>query len=209
MSSTLSPQPSKPSPPRSPTDWFSSDHHFGHANIIKYCNRPFADVTEMREELIRRHNEVVKPGDMCFFLGDFAFLKDPLEVAAILARMNGYKALITGNHDGISVTESLGWYMVKDRVLELHPTVGSDTGPKYRSAFGKYPVTLSHFPHLSWHSSHKGAISLHGHTHGGLSFDPTLRRMDVGVDTHDYYPWSLDEVIAKLAKVPAPVRKHE
>ena len=55
------------------TIWFTSDTHFDHKNIIKYCNRPFKDIDEMNAELERRWNAVVAPGDRVFHLGDFAF----------------------------------------------------------------------------------------------------------------------------------------
>jgi len=53
--------------------WWTSDYHFSHANIIKYCGRPFETVEEMSETIIRKHNERVKPEDTAFFLGDFIF----------------------------------------------------------------------------------------------------------------------------------------
>src|SRR5690606_36562794 len=51
--------------------WFTSDHHFGHANIIKFCNRPYADADEMDRALVEKWNDVVGPDDMVFHLGDF------------------------------------------------------------------------------------------------------------------------------------------
>ena len=48
--------------------FFTSDHHFGHANIIKFCNRPFKDVQEMNETLIERWNKKVKPKDHVYHL---------------------------------------------------------------------------------------------------------------------------------------------
>ena len=51
--------------------WFTSDTHFRHANIIKFSGRPFANVEEMNEELIRRWNEAVPDNGIVFHLGDF------------------------------------------------------------------------------------------------------------------------------------------
>ena len=55
------------------TTFFTSDTHFGHENIIKYCGRPFKDVEKMNERLIKNWNEVVKDTDTIFHLGDFSF----------------------------------------------------------------------------------------------------------------------------------------
>ena len=52
--------------------FFTSDTHFGHENIIKYCNRPFTSTEEMDKALISNWNKVVKPEDTVFHLGDFA-----------------------------------------------------------------------------------------------------------------------------------------
>ena len=57
--------------------FFTSDTHFGHANIIKYCNRPFSSLEEMNSTIIRNWNEMVKPEDTVFFLGDFCFKNGP------------------------------------------------------------------------------------------------------------------------------------
>ncbi len=53
--------------------WWTSDYHFSHFNIIRYCERPFKTAEEMDETIIRKHNERVKPEDTVFFLGDFIF----------------------------------------------------------------------------------------------------------------------------------------
>ena len=78
--------------------FFMSDHHFGHKNIIKFCNRPFNDVEEMNEYMIAQHNSVVGPDDYCVFGGDISFA--PASKANYhLSRMNGHKIFILGNHD--------------------------------------------------------------------------------------------------------------
>ncbi|MEM9701635.1 MAG: metallophosphoesterase, partial [Planctomycetota bacterium] len=78
--------------------FFTSDTHFGHANVIKNCDRPFADVGEMDEALIANWNAVVGPKDVVYHLGDFAFRakRKPREY---LARLNGTVHLVKGNHD--------------------------------------------------------------------------------------------------------------
>jgi calcineurin-like phosphoesterase family protein len=77
--------------------FFTSDTHYGHANVIKYCNRPFRDVEEMREVLINSWNAAVSPGDTVIHMGDFSFHER--EVASVLPRLNGTKHLVLGNHD--------------------------------------------------------------------------------------------------------------
>ena len=75
--------------------FFTSDHHFGHENIIRFCNRPFKDAREMNEVLIQRWNEKVKPRDEVYHLGDFGLTyKENLET--ILNQLNGKKYLIVG-----------------------------------------------------------------------------------------------------------------
>jgi calcineurin-like phosphoesterase family protein len=78
--------------------WFTSDHHFGHTNILKYEKeaRPFETVEEMNEALIDRWNAVVRDNDMVFHLGDFAFGKHHISLAG---RLKGRKKLVLGNHD--------------------------------------------------------------------------------------------------------------
>jgi calcineurin-like phosphoesterase family protein len=56
--------------------YFSSDHHFSHSNVIKYCNRPYTSVQEMNEDLIQRWNNQVKPEDTVYYLGDFSLGKN-------------------------------------------------------------------------------------------------------------------------------------
>ena len=79
-------------------DFFISDCHFGHKNIIKYMNRPFDSVELMNKGMIDSWNSVVKESDRVFLVGD-AFLCDESEASAIMSQLNGYKVLIAGNHD--------------------------------------------------------------------------------------------------------------
>jgi calcineurin-like phosphoesterase family protein/2'-5' RNA ligase len=78
-----------------------SDLHLGHANIIRYCSRPFPHdaVDEMDRVLIKNWNYTVKPGQRIFHIGDLCYgpyAKNPSEY---LQRLNGAISLIRGNHD--------------------------------------------------------------------------------------------------------------
>jgi calcineurin-like phosphoesterase family protein len=69
--------------------YFTSDHHFWHANIIRYCNRPFATIEEMNESMIMAWNEVVSPNDDVYYLGDFSLALRSIELYT--TRLNGTK----------------------------------------------------------------------------------------------------------------------
>lgn len=58
------------------TTWLTSDTHFGHENIIRYCSRSYASLREMDYDMARRWNERVGPADLVYHLGDFA-MGDP------------------------------------------------------------------------------------------------------------------------------------
>src|SRR5258708_5235503 len=83
--------------------YFWSDPHFGHANIIKYCDRPFSNTDEMDEFLIAQHNSVVKPNDHVTCLGDLTIARggrvQQEKFKALIRRLNGHKRLHLGNHD--------------------------------------------------------------------------------------------------------------
>ncbi len=160
------------------TNYYSADLHFNHANIIKFSNRPFTTVEEMNEELIRRHNKVVKPNDTWYCLGDFAFSKNPDK---FLSRLNGRKHLIIGNHDAEQTTKSQLWESVQP-YLEVNDN--------------KVKIVLCHYPFKTWNRSHYGSINLHGHCHGSL--EGTSQSLDVGVDCWDYKPVQLSEILEKL-----------
>lgn len=74
--------------------FFTSDTHFGHANIIKYCGRPYKTARDMDEGLIKNWNDTVRPDDLVYHLGDFSFQSDQY-----VHRLNGKIILVKGNHD--------------------------------------------------------------------------------------------------------------
>lgn len=76
--------------------WVTADHHFGHKNIIQYCNRPFKTTDEMDYTLIEKHNRKVRPNDTVYHLGDFALYATP---QIYLDKLNGRFIFVKGNHD--------------------------------------------------------------------------------------------------------------
>jgi len=158
--------------------YFTADTHFGHNNVIKYCNRPFSDTTEMDEQLITNWNEVVKSNDTIYHLGDFGFCSRE-HMQHIFNRLNGKKHLILGNHDDNRV-KKLGWESV-DYYKEL----------KYNGL----KFILFHYPIESWNGKHHRFLHLHGHIHDNIVDNCEGTRYNVGVDVWNYRPVSIEEFI--------------
>src|SRR5258708_12137402 len=114
------------------TVYFTSDTHFGHANIIRYCDRPFATVEEMDEAMIANWNAVVGRGDDVWHLGDFGWSRDATRIRSIFHQLNGRKRLVIGNHDGKEVLD-LPWSAPPSPHLELtvdhHPPLPFNSHP--------------------------------------------------------------------------------
>ena len=162
--------------------FFTSDEHYGHANIIQFCHRKYVSVEEMTEELIANHNYVVKPGDTTYYLGDMFWRTVSIPDAnAIMDRLNGKHYLILGNHDEVAKRIAGRFEWVKDTELIHTPT----------------PVWLSHYAHRSWPNSHKGSYHLFGHTHNVMS--DYRYSTDAGVDAKGYFPMSYDELAWYMA----------
>ena len=79
--------------------YFTSDLHFGHENVLRFDNRPFASVDEMDAELVRRWNNKVGKGDLVYVLGDFIWKTRNDEAPELIKNLNGQIILIKGNHD--------------------------------------------------------------------------------------------------------------
>lgn len=187
--------------------WFTSDHHFGHKNIIKYCNRPYSSIEEMNDSLISNWNSKVKKNDTIYYLGDFTLGNSATKYYDLL---NGSISFLPGGHDHRWLSHEVGFDGVLDAKHRVTPALLILTG--LIKANLKQPITMCHYPLLSWEQSHYGSIHLHGHSHGTLgiitnSGDTRIhpeaggkhgKRMDVGIDAQNYFPTSIDEVIERL-----------
>jgi calcineurin-like phosphoesterase family protein len=182
-------------------NFFTADSHFGHANILKYCNRPFATAADMNEKMIQNWCSVVKPADTVYILGDFGF-SDADQIGRILDRLPGQKFLIYGNHDKtIKKNAHLREKFVK--CCDYHEMTVQDGSEKQN-------IVLCHYAMLVWNRSHHGSWMLHGHSHGSLKYPYDGKILDVGVDTNNYTPFSYDDIRRAMNKkgISLPVDHH-
>lgn len=162
----------------------TSDTHFGHANIIRYCSRPFSNVADMNEGMIERWNRVVGFDDHIYHLGDFAFLQ-PQEIDAILGRLNGHIFLVPGNHDKQMKRLWRDWLVAAENdVRDVPPPKFDMLQPIHTIAVEGREFVLCHFPISEWENEKYGSIHLHGHSHGKPHENPKPNRFDVGVDVY-------------------------
>lgn len=174
--------------------YFTSDTHFGHANIIGYCNRPFQNVDEMDRVLIQVWNDEVSTDDTVYHLGDFT-LSDAHAAQGYFRRLNGH-IFVLGNawhHDQYWLSAEVTFFSASRHAVMILPPL--HVLEMDRLGDGKHPLAISlcHYPMAVWDRSHYGAWHLFGHSHNRYHADGFA--LDVGVDACGYRPISLDEVI--------------
>lgn len=183
--------------------WFTSDHHFGHSNILTFQSeqRPFATLEEMHAALIMRWNEVVKQKDTVYHLGDFCFGRQHIKIASLL---NGRKNLIMGNHDHYPMAEYLPYF---NKVMGAH--------------YWKQCV-LTHIPVHPDNLGTRAFMNIHGHLHGNkvkailsdvlmvqtdkgqVQFSGNPSEVDNGayfnvcVEQNNLYPFHSDQIMERL-----------
>ena len=179
-------------------DFFSSDTHFKHRNIIKYSGRPFTHLDEMHSTLISRHNSVVGPEDTWHCVGDFAFASVE-EQKVFLSCLNGKKKILyLGNHDRPPrVMKDIGFDEVYDKPVDWE--------------YGGYKFRICHYPfapedhagitprYMDRRPSPEGCDWLiSGHVHEKWKI--MRNAINVGVDVWDFYPQSIENIIAEIKK---------
>lgn len=173
-------------------NWYSSDYHIFHKNIIEFSHRPFNDVYEMREAFINNINDLVGKKDKLICLGDVAFgmgkkwqLRNAKEFREAINCED--ISLVFGNHDHLRDNEEFkSLFTSTHDILEL-------TDPILNK------IVACHYPFASWRGSNHGRIHLHGHCHGNLKqIIPT--RIDVGVDCHNYKPICSEQILEIVNK---------
>ena len=169
--------------------FFTSDTHFNHICILRFCNRPFKDIQEMNQSLIENWNRVVGKDDLVFHLGDFAF-GNAAAWNQILDQLNGKIILIVGNHDMKNMRQAVV-ERFEEFALEMYIEID------------KQPIILNHHPFLCYGGSYDNIWQLFGHVHTRQNYFgrdkdrlsvlfPT--QYDVGIDNNNYAPISFEQV---------------
>lgn len=179
----------------------SADHHLGHENIIKFCNRPFESVDEMDQALIDNWNKVVKPDNTVYHLGDFT-LGDWKMARDYLNQLNGNINFLCNpwHHDKRWLPKS-DRVFVGDKVIRFLPPMVVLEVPELGKDNHPLAITLCHYPLAVWDRKHYSGICFHGHCHSNYQGEGLI--LDVGVDNIyklfvEYRPVSLVEVFNYL-----------
>ncbi len=174
-------------------DYFIADTHFGHQNIIRFCDRPFPDAETMDRALIANWNERVNDDDRVYILGDLLYrCLDPI---GILSQLKGRKHLLVGNHDR-SWLNAPG---ARDFFVSIADYAQVNDGA--------HVLIMSHYPMLSYYHEHRSNVfMIHGHIHNdtGIDYWPALvereRVLNAGADINGFRPVTFVELVANNKK---------
>lgn len=172
--------------------YYTADYHLGHGKIIEYCDRPFKNVDEMDEAIIRNHNARVKEDDVVYHVGDFYFRNSPGGAEGMgkqerakeyIKRLNGHIIFIKGNHDSNN--------SLKTNIERL--VVG----------YGGHRFNLVHFPEMADATYEMNFV---GHVHHNWKFKQMVRGygitylINVGVDVNKFIPKTFEELYSELLR---------
>lgn len=180
--------------------WFTSDTHFGHANVLGFTDRHlrWPTIESMNDGIIDAINERVSVTDTLYILGDFSFKM----TAADAKRLRGKIVcndvhLLRGNHDKDWAQKDVAGTFKMEPPIHVLKVDG-------------IKIVMSHYPLADWQGMSHGSWHLHGHIHSrGNDYNLANRRQgllryDVGVDANGYAPVSLEELKAWFDGVEAP-----
>ena len=169
--------------------WYTADTHFGHDNIIRYCDRPFSTSRDMDARIVDNMRQRVAKNDDLWIVGDFAYgerRRDMSYLMEIFEALPGRKHLVIGNHDGPE-TLKLPWKSI-ERLVEL------------KDMRGRPKNTLCHYPMLTWNGFNRGGLQLFGHVHE--KWRGTRKSVNVGVDVWDFRPVKFEEIESRASGQP-------
>ena len=191
------------------TIWFTSDLHFGHQNILKYCDRPFTDLDHMHTMLVDNFNSVVQWTDCTVFVGDVA-MGHRTETLPILRRMHGDKILVPGNHDDCH--EMYGHKSTFAEKFALYEQFFDEIAMD--AVYTLEDFVICHFPYndgdtdyvgrrfTDWEPMDIGMPLLCGHVHETWKTKVSPKgswMRNVGVDVNQFFPVPFDTLKEEYA----------
>lgn len=167
-------------------NYFTSDPHFFHYNIIKYCKRPFISLEEMHSAIIRNWNQIVKKEDTVYCIGDWGFTKSneaydaPRNcVKPIEEQLNGKIIVLQGNHDKTNHVKTI----IQNMVIKI----------------GGHKIFLVHDP---LHANSNYDINFVGHVHNAWKFKKLTTKsimINVGMDVWNFKPVTINQILSEYS----------
>ena len=167
--------------------FYTADLHFGHKNIIRSDQRPFFNVSDMDESLIRLWNDKVSDKDTVYIIGDFCYRNErPAEW--YLKQLKGKKHLVIGNHDEpiLQDKKALSYFVTVNNIVEI-----KDEAKR---------VVLCHYPLAEWDGFYRGSFHVYGHIHGNRNHTYEIMSgiegaYNAGCMINHYAPATFDELV--------------
>lgn len=169
---------------KNPKRWVIGDTHFDHINILKYEPRPYADIFEMNEAIIKNWNKKVSKNDIVYMNGDFTLGRNKDRIREIVSQLNGKIVLVMGNHDTLkpSVYVGLGFYTAIRKPIMVEPN-----------------IIIMHEPPL-FSDVIDGIKYIYAHTHSKKhEVQEYANCFCTSVELNNYEPVNLDELIKKMS----------
>lgn len=200
-------------------EYFISDLHLFHENCLRFDKRPFKNLEEMHDTIVKNWNYKINNDDTVYILGDISMRGTNLELIKLVSTLKGHKVLIKGNHDQIKDYRYQQLFQEIADYKEIKTSLPNEKEPNKRLSVN---VVLSHYPILMWKNQHRGYVHLYGHVHNSIEeviFQDTISKINNGDfddDIHSrrsgdkplkaynvgcmmpwmhYYPKSLEEII--------------
>lgn len=172
--------------------YYISDLHLRDQAIFDKCKRPFKNLQEMEETIIRNWNSKVKPEDIVYVLGDIADT-NPSTVEAY-RQLNGHKHLIVGNHDHVLLKEIEESYLFES--IKFIDVIED----------ANHKVCLCHYPLMDWMEFNRNGYLVYGHVHNKTEKNGKAYReikeyyldkpvFNCGVDVNHFSPVTLVEMM--------------
>jgi len=180
--------------------FFTSDTHFAHRSVISHCNRPFLDMQDNDESLVKNWNKIVPKNGIVVHQGDFAMGLKSTKLKWILETLNyDLLYLVQGNHEKDIMKKAWAREYFEKIAQRIEFEIEDNNG-KFNDNTGRRfnVIVADHYPMLSWNKSFHGSYHTYGHTHGNLKEHPWSTAYEVGVDVNNFEPISYFNLMKKF-----------